>query len=294
MSYEVRQTVDYAFGTLTAGAAISDLTLTSADFSAKIPSGLSTTDYVPIALQNPSTGSFEIVWATAHSGTSATVTVARGKEGTSAQAWPSNTLWTVAATRRDGVLPVSTRTALPTDPHAGLRCLIMDEEVIVEWSVSIGWFTPVKTLAGRSITHTGLLASAVGSGETDMPKFAVTGVHTKNGFFYEFSLALSAQFSESGDEFGVRIRKDNPVGSGGTVIQEYRWNAVATAFNTDTRTFTGVWKATADNASTNFYVSIVNLAGSGTVDVNGNANSYRPSFVITDRGSDPSVWSEVA
>jgi hypothetical protein len=77
------------------------------------------------------------------------------------------------------------------------------------------------------------------------------------------------------------------------VIAELRWNVVA-ATDTDNRTFTAVWKATADNASTNFYVSIIGLAGSGTADVNGNANSYRPSITITDRGSDTSVWSEVS
>lgn len=132
MTYENRLPVNYAFGTLTNAAAISDTTLTSADFATGLPSGLSTTTYVPVTLQDPSTKAFEIVWANAHTASATTATVLRGREGTTARAWGAGTLWTVSPTLRDGVLPIANRAALPSDPHVGLRCFVQDEQIVLE------------------------------------------------------------------------------------------------------------------------------------------------------------------
>jgi hypothetical protein len=141
VTYENRLTSNYAFGTLTAAAAISDTTLTSADFATRLSSGLSTTTYVPITLQDPSTGVYEIVWANAHTAAATTCTVLRGREGTTARAWGNGTLWVVAPTLRDGVLPVANRAALPTDPHVGLRAFIQDEQLVLERTLA-GWMGP--------------------------------------------------------------------------------------------------------------------------------------------------------
>jgi hypothetical protein len=139
LTYESRLPVNYAFGVLTSAAAISDTTLTSADFATRLPSGLSTTTYVPITLQDPSTGLFEIVWANAHTAAATTCTVLRGREGTSARAWGSGTLWVVAPTLRDGVLPVANTAALPADPHVGLRAFLQDTQTRVEYVLNVGW-----------------------------------------------------------------------------------------------------------------------------------------------------------
>jgi hypothetical protein len=140
VTYENRLPVNYAFGTLSVAAAISDTTLQSSAFATAIPTmSAGTTNYVPIVLQNPSTGVYEIVWVNAHSASSTTVTVVRGKETTAAQAWPSGTLWTVAPTLRDVVLPVTTRSALPADPHVGMRAYIQDEQVQVQYVLNVGW-----------------------------------------------------------------------------------------------------------------------------------------------------------
>lgn len=141
MTYENRVPFNYAFGALTGAAAISDTTLTSTDFAAGMSTGLSTSTYVPMTLQDPATKLFEIVWVTAHTGGASTVTVVRGREGTSARAWGSGTLWTVAPTLRDIVLPVTTRSALPTDPHVGMRAYIQDEQVAVEYVLNVGWLS---------------------------------------------------------------------------------------------------------------------------------------------------------
>lgn len=139
--YENRLPANYSFGTLTGAAAISDTTLTSTDFATQLASGLSTTNYVPITLQDPSTHNFEIVWVTAHTAAASTCTVVRGREATSARAWGSGTLWATAPTLRDGALWVTTRANLPTDPHVGMRCYIQDEQVTVERTLAQGWIS---------------------------------------------------------------------------------------------------------------------------------------------------------
>ncbi|MGW5720771.1 hypothetical protein ACWEVP_31680 [Amycolatopsis sp. NPDC003865] len=109
----------------------------SNDFTA-LPSGLSTTMYLPITLQDPANKLYEIVWVTAHAAGSNTITVVRGKEGTAARAWPASTLWTCAPTLRDGVLSVANAAALPTDAHIGLRVCQQDTQQMLEWTTG-GW-----------------------------------------------------------------------------------------------------------------------------------------------------------
>jgi hypothetical protein len=140
MAYESRLTLNYCFGTLSLPAAISDTTLNSDDFAARLPVGLSTGTYVPITLQDPSTGNYEIVWATAHSAGSTTATVIRARESSSSRAWASGTLWTVSPTLRDGLLPVPNRNSLPGDAHIGLRAYLQDEMAQVQYAgTSLGW-----------------------------------------------------------------------------------------------------------------------------------------------------------
>ncbi|HEX5525172.1 MAG TPA: hypothetical protein VFX53_17135 [Pedococcus sp.] len=144
MTFENRLPANYSFGTLTGAASISDTTLTSTDFGTRLASSLSTTNYVPMTLQDPSTGNFEIVWVSAHTAAATTCTVTRGKEGTSARAWGTGTLWVTAPTLRDGVLPVATRASLPTDWHVGLRCYVIDEQLVLERTLT-AW---IESMAG--------------------------------------------------------------------------------------------------------------------------------------------------
>ncbi len=136
--YELRVPANYLFGQLTNPAAISDTAMVSTDF-ASLQSGLSTSLYIPITLQDPANKAFEIVWATAHTGASNTITVVRGREGSAARAWPASTLWACAPTLRDSVLPVANAAALPADPHVGLRALQLDSQVALQWAYPGGW-----------------------------------------------------------------------------------------------------------------------------------------------------------
>lgn len=115
--YEYRATVNYAFGQLGAPASASDTVLTSPDF-AQLPGGLLVGFYVPITLGDPATGNYEIVWATGHDEGSTTITVVRGKEGTTAKPWPAVSAWCVAPTNRDVPMAVDS-SAIPTDLHVG-------------------------------------------------------------------------------------------------------------------------------------------------------------------------------
>jgi hypothetical protein len=139
VAYENRLSTNYTFGTLSQAAAVADPTLNSADFATRLPSGLSTTTYVPITLQDPSTGNYEVVWATGHAAAATSATVLRGRATTTARASASGTLWTVSPTVRDGLLPVANRAALPNDAHVGLRAELQDEQLVVTYVQGAGF-----------------------------------------------------------------------------------------------------------------------------------------------------------
>jgi hypothetical protein len=139
MANEFRVPLDYFFGTLTTAAAVSDTTLTSTNSFASLGTGYTTGVYLPLVLHDPVTKVREVVWVTAHTAASNSVTVVRGKEGTSAQSWPSGTQITCAPTQRDGNL-VLPRASLPTDQAIGTRATLSDEAVALVSTLDSGWF----------------------------------------------------------------------------------------------------------------------------------------------------------
>lgn len=144
MANEIRDIRDFAYGQLTNAAVVADTTLVSAGFVG-LPGGVySTTRYLPIVLVEPISGVREVVWVTAHTASSSSVTVVRAKEGTTALGWAAGTQWKAAPTAaRDG-LGVLARASLPTDPHIGLRQSLSDESgVAVERTANAGWQSSV-------------------------------------------------------------------------------------------------------------------------------------------------------
>lgn len=133
MANELRAPLNYLTGTLTTAAAISDTTIQSSVFTT-LATDYSSTKYLPLVLHDPTAGVYEVVWVTAHSGSSANVTAVRGREGSSARAWPSGTRVICSPTTRD-VLSTSTRAGLPADAHYGARYLLTDESVVVEKTI---------------------------------------------------------------------------------------------------------------------------------------------------------------
>jgi hypothetical protein len=145
MSYELRDSKNYFFGILDNPAAISDTTLSSAQFAA-LGTGYSAANggtYIPLVLHDPSVGAYEIVWVVGHSSGGTTVTVVRGREGTAAQAWNAGTQVTIAPTAGRDVLAVALSNGLPPDAHYGMRVARTDKGDVIErtktgWGPSVG------------------------------------------------------------------------------------------------------------------------------------------------------------
>lgn len=157
-NYDQRVPLDYRYGQLSGGVDSLATALTSPEF-ATLPSDLSSTRYVPIVLADDSLKLFEIVWITGHASSSQSVTVVRGREGSTARAWGAGTIWRMAPTARDLIVPVANRAALPSDAHLGMRALVLDEGVVVVkaatgWASSIkhGWSQSSGPVANNSLT----------------------------------------------------------------------------------------------------------------------------------------------
>jgi hypothetical protein len=151
-NYDTRRVLDYRFGQLSASVTALDTTLQSAAF-ATLASDLSAEKYIPIIIADDALGLYEVVWLTAHSASSQSVTVVRGREGSTARAWASGALWRVAPTIRDVLGTVSTRGALPTDAHVGHRAMIEDEDAVVT-RTNDGW----ERSTSRPFGHVGRTA----------------------------------------------------------------------------------------------------------------------------------------
>lgn len=142
MAYENRVTRDYLIGTIKLALALSDTALVS-DAFVDAGTGYNASTYMPVVLHDPAELRYEVVWITAHTAGSDAVTILRGREGTSAQAWPTGTEVLSAVTTRDVLTAVSTRTALPADPHNGMRVLVGDEGHVYERSGAV-WTLPTS------------------------------------------------------------------------------------------------------------------------------------------------------
>jgi hypothetical protein len=224
VTYENRLTLNYAFGTLTSAAALGDPTLTSTDFATGLPTlAAGTTTYIPVTLQDPTTKIYEIVWVNAHTAAATTATVLRGREGTTARAWGSGTLWTVSPTLRDGVLPVTTRSALPVDPHIGLRAEIQDEQVVVEYALSVGWL---------NITSTAFRANNLLAIDTASITFSAIPSTLKR-----LNLAWTARSTVATVYCDIRMRINGDSGANYNLNHHNQLNATITSFATTAALF---------------------------------------------------------
>lgn len=164
MPYTYRRTRNYFFSTLAAPATISDTTLSCADF-AGLPSNYTTSSYLPLVLHDPAAKVFEVVWVVAHLAAATTLTVERGKESSTARAWPAGTQILCAPTVRDGAPPLA-RSNLPTDPFVGERHTLDDEGIALQSTLNSGWQADVgvavpaeygKRQDGSAVPTTGVI-----------------------------------------------------------------------------------------------------------------------------------------
>lgn len=166
MAYEFRDSTNYFYGTLANPAAISDTSISSLSF-VPLPTDYSAGSngkYLPLVLHDPSAGLYEVVWATGHAADSQTVTVVRGREGTSPRAWSAGTQVTVAPTVRD-MNPLNVSTALPGSPHVGMRVTQTDKGVVLERTKTAGWMPSVGACRAEDISLVGLSGSLTPSSD---------------------------------------------------------------------------------------------------------------------------------
>lgn len=157
MTYEVRDKVDYFFGTLSSPASISATTLSAAAFSS-LPTGVYGAGtpgiYLPLVIHDPAQGLDEIVWVTGHTSSPATdVTVVRGREGTTARAWNAGTQVTCAPTKRD-VLATYASGSLPSDAHTGMQIMTTDFKQALEKTPAAGWQATVGLARSQEVGRT--------------------------------------------------------------------------------------------------------------------------------------------
>ncbi len=82
----------YVFGTLSASLTSSGTTMNGAAL-ARLPAIDSTNEFCAISIHDPTAGTYEIVYVTAHTAAATSATIVRGREGTTGVAWASGDAW---------------------------------------------------------------------------------------------------------------------------------------------------------------------------------------------------------
>lgn len=124
MANEYRVTSNGLYGQMAAGFTAAATSIVDSSFAA-LPVVTASSQYMPLSFTDSTAKLTEILWVTAHSSGSNTITVARGKEGTTARAWTTGTPWAQAETVRDGQT-MATSGAQPTERHVGMRWVDTD------------------------------------------------------------------------------------------------------------------------------------------------------------------------
>lgn len=176
-----------------------------------------------------------------------------------------------------------------THPQEGTESYLKDTDLRYVYDGAV--WVPERTLAGRIASGSGFINSGIDdSPEVNIAKVQIENYRVSSGHFYMLSANIFWNFSTvvAGDSYVVRVRKDTAVS--GTIIAEWIARPVdASAFD-ESESFNQPWKATADDTDADFYLSVVRVAGSGSINVNGDR---RTAFWITDLGGDTTLWSEV-
>lgn len=153
MAYELRRPIFDLSGSLAASVASTDAQITGAgSLFTGLPTDLSTGLYLPLVLANDGLGKSEVVWATGHASASPTLTVARGREGSSPVAFDAGDVVRCSPTLRDVVAGYASRAQLPADPHIGMRALLLDEQLVIERTLA-GWNDSAPLQAASKRKH---------------------------------------------------------------------------------------------------------------------------------------------
>ncbi|MEU7787656.1 hypothetical protein [Amycolatopsis sp. NPDC049159] len=176
MVFSFRETNNYFSTQLSIAASVTDTTMRAPGFTA-LGTGYGE-KYVPLVLHDDAAGVFEIVWVSAHTTASDTVTVARGKEGSSARPWPSGTRVECAPTAYDMIM-MATSGALPSDAQFGQRAYRTDKLDVVMKTFN-GW-VPAAGVALAGNVGPNMHSATPPDGATILAQMQYVPAFTTNG-----------------------------------------------------------------------------------------------------------------
>lgn len=158
MAYEYRHSINGFYGQLTADLAAASTTIVNSAF-ATLPTITGTAEFIPITISDETLRLIEVVWVTAHATGSSTVTVVRGREGTTARLWLTGTRFAQADLSRDG-MPVYNSGSIPSDLSVGARFVLADTGAVQMKSSTAGFVASsgVAKPADIGPSRTGLTA----------------------------------------------------------------------------------------------------------------------------------------
>jgi hypothetical protein len=138
-------------------------------------------------------------------------------------------------------------------------------------------------IVGRVLTQAGTYFTTSAATVADLPKLTISDLAVTAGRWYEFSIRIQGNASVANDQFSFKVRT---AAAGGTVLAEMRYQVGNVTAFTDQKILKRYWKAPTTNSAMDFYVSVERTAGSGTLAIHGQSESY---FSITDVGDVASI-----
>jgi hypothetical protein len=145
----------------------------------------------------------------------------------------------------------------------------------------------MRSLGGRIATTAGVINAGITTTEVNITKIQFENSVITSGRIYVFHVTLSFQASAGNDSYQVRVRKDTALS--GTIVAAKATITQVSGF-THYLEFHRPWSAPSSDADADFYVSAQRIAGSGSIDVNGNSETC---FWI-DEIVNPTDWQLVA
>jgi hypothetical protein len=144
--------------------------------------------------------------------------------------------------------------------------------------------TSLANLVGKRVTAAGVIHAAVGGTEVNITKLAATAAIITGSYYrLRARVYVSAPSATSSDDYFVRIRRTTALT--GTVVADQP-NFIDVPGVDHVLDLDTVWKADV-SGSTQFFVSLQRLAGTGTVDVVGDSKT---NFAIIGAGQN---WADV-
>jgi hypothetical protein len=233
MANEIRRRYNFKSGTITDNPLTNSATTMNSTNLAGLPA-VGSTEYAVLVLDPAGTGNGpEVVYVTAHTGSSTAATIVRGREGTTAVQHSSNVTWIHVATAADYPLLAASSSDRPSGtglPYEGQMIYQQDTKELLAYTTSTtGWQKPwsmpwgVVGYASRTTNQTG-----IGNSATDITSLSVTATYVANR---RIRITASGSLSSggSGDNAVLYIRESSTTLTSTTSYNNFS-NLIAAGF----------------------------------------------------------------